>query len=531
MTTKAFVLGLDGVPWGMLRDWASKGELPNFGRLFEEGTTGPLESTNPATTPVAWPSIATGVSPDAHGLYSFNELTPGYRRSIHTSHDIEQPSLWNLMSPATVGNVPVTYPAQALDGELVAGMVSPRMNEQFTFPSSLVDLIRREIPDYQINLNWREYHGKPDELVADLNGLLDARHDLMEMLLDRTDWELTFFVYTEPDRLQHLAWGRDDLLLQHYSRIDEVLGDVLDRVERADANLFVVSDHGFGPVSVCVNVNTLLAEEGYLTPRTDTGTKSVLNRLGLDRSTVASLLKSRANVSMEDVVDRLPRSFVDSVAARLPGDHELYDVDYSETVAFLDAPGNVYVNDTERFEKGTVSPRRRPAVREEIIDLLTGLTDPNTGGPALDVVDGSELYARDERAPDVLVRGYGDQFVKATLADSVFTDPGVFDSTHRPEGIFLAWGPDIAAGATVEGASVVDVAPTVLHGSGEAVPDLMDGRVLDEVFAPDSAPGRSTVERYTYDAGDAPTPDRDGDGTDEDMDDVEDRLKGLGYME
>ena len=541
MSRKTFVLGLDGVPWGLLEEWAAAGELPNFSRLFDEGATGVLDSTIPATTPVAWPSITTGVEPDVHGLYGFTDLTSNYRRQLHTGDDVDQPRLWDYLGPAAVGNVPMTYPVDHLDGRMVSGMFAPGTNDQFAYPPSLADRIEREIPEYQIDLKWSDYHGKRDELIGDLNTLLDARRELMEMLLEGDDWEFVFFVFTEIDRLQHLVWD-DEALLAYYVRMDEILGDVLDRVERNDADLFVVSDHGFGPLSSVVNVNTYLADRGYLTPREDTGTRSLLDSVGVDRDAILSLL-GRANINEHTLRAYLPRSLVDAVATRLPGDHELYDVDYSNTVAFFDPPGGVYINDTERFEQGIVSPSERPQVRAEIMEVLSELTDPETGAQVLDVTDGTELYARDDRAPDVLVEGREERYqVKANVGDAVFTDPGVYSADHRPEGIFLAWGPDIAAGARVEGAGVTDVAPTVMHAAGEPVPEHMDGRVLEEAFDPASDAGQRAVETADYGAdrsgsvdpsapADEPDASNDADQEEGGMDDVEDRLKGLGYME
>jgi len=49
-------------------------------------------------------------------------------------------------------------------------------------------------------------------------------------------------------------------------------------------------------------------------------------------------------------------------------------------------------------------------------------------------------------------------------------------------GIFMAWGKGIKRGTVVEGASIVDVTPTILHAMGLPVPAYMDGRVLTEIM-------------------------------------------------
>ncbi|MCB9881971.1 MAG: tetratricopeptide repeat protein [Planctomycetes bacterium] len=55
---------------------------------------------------------------------------------------------------------------------------------------------------------------------------------------------------------------------------------------------------------------------------------------------------------------------------------------------------------------------------------------------------------------------------------------------HDPHGIFIARGPLFRAGATLEGASVLDVTPTLLHALGFPVAEDMDGHVLEEAFHP-----------------------------------------------
>lgn len=61
---------------------------------------------------------------------------------------------------------------------------------------------------------------------------------------------------------------------------------------------------------------------------------------------------------------------------------------------------------------------------------------------------------------------------------------------HRPFGVLAAAGPGVAAGSRVYGASLLDIAPTVLHLLGLPAGDDMPGRVLAEVLTLDSAPTR-----------------------------------------
>lgn len=51
-----------------------------------------------------------------------------------------------------------------------------------------------------------------------------------------------------------------------------------------------------------------------------------------------------------------------------------------------------------------------------------------------------------------------------------------------PEGFFLAVGDGIREGGTIRGASVLDVAPTLLYLMGLPVARDMEGRVLTEIL-------------------------------------------------
>ncbi len=520
---RAFVLGLDGVPWKRLRAWAEAGELPNFAHLIEEGAAGPLESTKPANTALAWPSIATGVWPDKHGIYAFYKLGANYRHRVNTAADVSRPALWEMVSPSTVVNMPMTYPVSAFDGRMVTGMMTPGKSDGFTHPPELAAEIERRVPDYEIGLDWNEYRGRPKEFPAALESLVEARRKLMNMLV-KEDWRLFFFVYTAPDRLQHLIW-EEEVLLDHYKQLDAVLGDAREHADAHDANLFVVSDHGFGPIEKYVHVNRVLANEGYLTPKDDTGTRSTLSRMGLTKERVLGTLE-KGGIDADSLAKRLPESLVDRLAAGIPGENVRYDVEYRRTKAFVHAQGTLYINDTERFAEGIVEPAEIESIKDELVSVLTEVRDPDTGEAVFDVHDGDTLFPTDEKSPDLVVEPREGYYVKPSLSEEVFTDPGAHAADHRPDGIFLATGQDIEAGATPTEATVVDVAPTVLHSMGEAVPTDTDGRVLDEIFTPDSPTANRSIATTDYAQSES-----ESSTEDEDFSDVEDRLRGLGYVE
>ncbi|UIP01539.1 alkaline phosphatase family protein (plasmid) [Halobaculum sp. CBA1158] len=538
----AFVLGFDGVPWDLLADWVEQGELPAFARLFEEGASGPLHSTTPASTPLAWPSIATGRRPDGHGVYWFRQLQSDYSHRVATSDDVTGPRLWDLLAPATVANVPMTYPARPIDGHLVTGMMTPGSGDGFTHPPTLAETLADEVPEYRIGLDWQRFDGDEGAFVEEIGSVVDSRERLLEYLLGETTFRLGFVVFTAPDRLQHLVWD-ESVLLDHYRRLDEVLARVHEHVEERDGTLLVVSDHGFGPIERVVSPNRVLERAGLLARRgNDAGVRGVLGRLGVDKTAVRGWL-DRLGIDDEDVVERLPQGLVDMVAMQVPGDNAVYDIDYPESDAFVRGDGCLYVNRTDRFDHGTVEPTAVPELKRQIADLFEGVTDPETGEDVLVVHDGDDCFPDDPESPDLVVEGIEGYEVHTPLTDGAVFDARETAASHRPEGILLATGPDIDPGARLDDASVVDVFPTVLHALGESIPPGVDGDVLRSAFADGSDPAERDLRVADEMIGDDATTraDETGDNADEggadDTDEggtdeaVEARLRGLGYID
>lgn len=524
-TDRAFVLGLDGVPWRLIKQWTAQDELPNFARMIRDGSAGELESTKPATTPIAWPTIATGARSDQHGVYGFVGLTESYTPNPYDRTDLKRPALWDIVSPAVVGNVPMTYPPSSIDGKMVSGMMTPDLDAGFAKPETLETQIRRDIPDYEISLNWNRYRENPESLVADLHSLVETRRKLMRLLMETQDWRLFFFVYTAPDRLQHLFWD-EAVLLDHYRTLDEILGEVMDYCSEHDANLFVVSDHGFGPIDRTINVNAILEAEGFLVREETSRSKNVLSSLGLTKSRVERLVRA-TGLNVKTLLTMLPDRVVNDVANSIPGDNVLYDINYARTSAFMHGPGNVYINTSTRFDAGSVDPDDREAVKSRLQETLMRATDPESDTPLFDVHDGSALFPTDSAAPDLVVEPRDGYDLRARLADSIVEDSGPKAGSHRSEGVLMAWGPDIAAGVSVADATVFDVAPTVLHSLEEPIPRVRAGNPLLNVFSTDRHTDPNTITTTDYDTSNAD----ESEGVADDFEAVEERLRGLGYVE
>lgn len=73
------LVGIDGFSPIWMKRFLDAGELPALGAMARDGTHVPLVSTLPATTPVAWATVATGAAPSRTGIESFLLHRPGQR--------------------------------------------------------------------------------------------------------------------------------------------------------------------------------------------------------------------------------------------------------------------------------------------------------------------------------------------------------------------------------------------------------------------------------------------------------------------
>jgi predicted AlkP superfamily phosphohydrolase/phosphomutase len=138
---KVLVIGLDGVPFGLVRDWAAAGHMPVLKRLIDSGVAGELRSTMPPTSGPAWSSFATGKNPGKTGIYDFLYRKPGtYAFPPVNAAMRSGRSLWSLLGEqnrrVAVVNIPISYPVEPVNGVLISGWMTPYFATDYTHPSS-----------------------------------------------------------------------------------------------------------------------------------------------------------------------------------------------------------------------------------------------------------------------------------------------------------------------------------------------------------------------------------------------------------
>jgi predicted AlkP superfamily phosphohydrolase/phosphomutase len=226
-----------------------------------------------------------------------------------------------------------------------------------------------------------------------------------------------------------------------YQKMDDLVGRTLDKLEK-NAVLIIMSDHGIKSFRRCVNLNSWLYLNGYLS------------------------LKNEKKESGE----------------------WFENVDWENTKAYGLGLGGIYINQKGREEKGIVEPGEQTnELKKELISKLQDLKDEEKKQTAVTkVFDRDELPKGPykENCPD-LIMGYNEGYrvswdsVTGKVNTILFEDntkawsgdhcidprqvPGVFFSNRK---------------INTKTPAIIDIAPTVLDMFGAEIPAFMDGKPL-----------------------------------------------------
>ena len=313
---------------------------------------------------------------------------------------------------------------------------------------------------------------------------------------------------------------------QAYQLIDDFIGQALQRLPE-DTDVLVMSDHGFGALHYVVNLNVYFLERGLLHLKPDAWTrmKAALFRAGVTPASAWHLIE---RAGLQNYVWQVSKSTRNRVVGKFLS---FDDVDWSRTRAYaIGHVGQVYINLRGRQPQGSVEPGAEyDAACQEVSAALAELPHPDGNRPLID-----RLIWRDEviegpyaaRSPDcyVVLDDYHSIAFPLFATDSrVVTHQIRGDSgCHQPYGIIIAHGPHVQQGATLSGARIIDLAPTILHIMGLPVPDDMDGRVLTDILA--------HTEPVTYEQTKDADPAHETGFSAEEAAQVEERLRALGYL-
>ena len=355
---KTVILGLDGVPYTLLRDLIHRGDIPHMASIFENGYFGQMSVCIPEISSVSWSSFMTGTQSGEHGIFGFVDLIPGsYKMYFPNFSNLRKKTIFDDLGAmgkrSVVINLPSTYPVREISGVLISGFIAIDLKKA-VYPSSLLPEV--EEMGYAIDIDTKRGREDHDFLLRALDETLKARQRLGEILWEREDWDLFMLVITGTDRINHFMWDawsdathdRHSDFIQYYNKIDNLVGLFYQKFmdlpgSRDGLNHFMMlSDHGFTEIRSEVYLNCWLKENGYLS------------------------FKQEPPRSWEDIMP--------------------------ESKAFALDPSRIYINDKETYTNGSVAKQDVEKIKTDIRHGLEELTFED-GSPVLQkILDRDEVY-------------------------------------------------------------------------------------------------------------------------------------------
>ncbi|MBN2311463.1 MAG: alkaline phosphatase family protein [Candidatus Hydrogenedentes bacterium] len=434
-------------------------DLPNLEGLAERGCWGRLESCHPPITVPAWTSMLSGKDPGTLGFYGFRNRKDHSYDGLFTANAtaIREPRVWDILSrhgkKSVVVGVPQTYPPKPLNGWLTAGFLAPSDAADLTYPRALRTEIEGAVGPYMLDVAGFRTEEK-DGLLERIYAFMENRFATARYLLETKAWDFAIMVEMGVDRLHHAFWKFCDpahpkyepgnryepVIREYYQAVDRQVGELLGLVGD-DTAVLVVSDHGAKAMIGGLRVNQWLIDEGLL--------------------------------AVEDDLSA-PKRIEDCT------------VDWGHTQAWSTGGyyARVFMNVAGREPNGTIPAERYEAARDELAGRIAAIPGPDGRPLGTKVCKPEEVY-RTVRgvAPDLIVY-FGDlewRSVGTVGFDTIYTfdnDTGPDDANHDYHGILIMDDRTGRGGAEIEGAQLMDVAPTVLELMGVPVPDDMQGRAI-----------------------------------------------------
>jgi predicted AlkP superfamily phosphohydrolase/phosphomutase len=479
---KIILAGFDGLEWSIVRKLIQEGKMPTFASLIQEGTSGELLSYHPVhfpwpVSPALWTTIATGKSPQAHGIWGFIiHEKDSYKPVPYRSYHRKAKAIWNILSEqgkkVGVINYFASWPPEEVNGFIVSRTINEgrglsNLKDSDVFPPSLANEVRSIIKN-STNGKYKAIHNnffrrQSRDISRFLNELsILSSHlyqnfnqdlDLLMTYVKETDYAQHFFwKFMEPEFFQHPAWGLTqenverygNFIYQVYQRVDSMVEELIRDIDE-DTIVIICSDHGFQRTNLPPQVSL-------------TNLDGLLEALGFLR-----------------YLEGLNPGQIDF--SRTQAYH--YEIDEYRTHYTL-----ISINLKARQSEGIVEPAEYSKLKSRLIGILGALEVAETGKKLFNKV--YEVSFEDADI-GILIRDDIDLLhqhldINGRLYPlSRFCTFENHSGRHRSEGVLIISGKHIKRGNSVR-AHILDITPTILYLLGLPVARDMEGRVLIEAI-------------------------------------------------
>jgi len=456
--TKVLVIGLDcATPKTLFEDFIE--ECPNIKMLMEKGVYGKLRSSDPPITIPAWMVMVTGKKPGTLGVYGFrhrkgNSYTDFW---VANSQTIREPRIWDILGKKGLKSIilglPPTFPAQPMNGNLVAGFIAPDTLSNFTYPPELKQEISEKIGNYIFDVKFRT--NQKEQLLMDIYQMTKIHFETIKFLIQNKEWDYCHFVIIGLDRIHHAFWKYYDkthhkyekgnvfesVIKNYYKFLDKKIGEILELISN-DTTVFIVSDHGAKAMKGCLCVNMALEKLGLL----------------------KFLEKPKKGARLEEA-----------------------KIDWKSTYAWGWGGyyARIFLNIKGREDNGIIEQKDYELWRDKVIDLLKEIPDVDGNPMQTKIFKPEDLFEKiNGDAPDLMV--YFDDLnwrSAGTLGyDSMYldeNDTGPDDAVHDYNGIFIISKPNQSIGKNIGTKSIVDIVPTIMDIFGIKIPSDIEGNVIN----------------------------------------------------
>ncbi len=502
---RQLIVGLDAMEWDLVRKWATAGKLPTFARLMREGIQAELTTSADRLPDTAWSCLCSGLNPAHLARYFYVQHDPetgGLRYMPDESFGAKY--FWHHLSDAgrRVGVLDVPHVGSSeLNGFQISWGTHAAQGPRFSYPGRFLREVDQRFGRHPV--------GECDSAVSERGRIalrtrllqgVRAHSGLFRDCIAGRDWEVLIAVFAESHCAGHVFWrDMDSSYPRHDPENRHQLADTIEAVYRAidrevgavieaagpGVRVYAVSAHGMGPLyHASWNLPDMLEAWGYGNglsnpPRMNQPRHGSINFWRILRMIVPGALQYA-------IYSALPRRLQNELVFRFYRGNRSWNSHRAFAVPNNDTVGAIRINLKGRDHDGIVAPGAEyEQVCDDICIALSELKDPVSGRSVAASISRLQQElpgpCRD-RLPDITVR-WEASFPWSSVHSPRFgtielRNQDSRSGSHSTRGFLLAAGDGIPRAATITGASIYDMVPTIMDTAGLRAPAECEGRPL-----------------------------------------------------